>query len=257
MAHQGIDKSAPLPYYVQLRELLSEELLHGAWQVDDQLPSEGELCSLFHVSRTVVRQALADLVHEGKLVRHKGKGTFVARAKVSEHLLQRLTGFHEEAAARGQVVSTNVLRFERITAPQHVADKLALTPGADVIVVDRLRTIDGEPRTLVVSYLPYAVVPRLLEKKLGNRSLYAVLRQTYGLDIASGSRTVEAVGASQRTATLLGIEIGAPILYLTSVSYLTDGRAIEYFEAQYPGDRSRFDVDLVRHRSPRAAAYAG
>lgn len=122
MALQEINKSAPLPYYVQLRELLNEALLHGAWQVDDRLPSEGELCGMFQVSRTVVRQALADLVNEGKLVRHKGKGTFVARPKVSEHLLQRLTGFHEEAAARGQLVSTYVLRFERVDAP-HTSPK--------------------------------------------------------------------------------------------------------------------------------------
>jgi len=37
------------------------------------------------------------------------------------------------------------------------------------------------------------------------------------------------------------------------VSYLHDGTPIEYFHAFHRGDRSRFEVDLVRVREPEEA----
>jgi GntR family transcriptional regulator len=55
----GIDRSSPLPFYHQLKELLRQEITTGRWLPGARIPSESELCSLFEVSRTVVRQAPA------------------------------------------------------------------------------------------------------------------------------------------------------------------------------------------------------
>ena len=50
------------------------------------------MCRRYDVSRTVIRQALRDLEHEGLIVREKGRGTFVAEPKLREGLFQELTG---------------------------------------------------------------------------------------------------------------------------------------------------------------------
>jgi GntR family transcriptional regulator len=55
----GIDRSSPLPFYHQLKELLRQEITTGRWLPGARIPSESELCALFEVSRTVVREALA------------------------------------------------------------------------------------------------------------------------------------------------------------------------------------------------------
>jgi hypothetical protein len=39
---------------------------------------------------------------------------------------------------------------------------------------------------------------------------------------------------------------GAPLILLDSVSYLEDGTPIEFFHALHRGDRSRFEVELIR-----------
>ncbi|MEJ2555123.1 MAG: GntR family transcriptional regulator, partial [Anaerolineae bacterium] len=49
-----IDRSSPIPYYVQLKEALRAPIEQGLWQPGDQIPGESELCHLFDVSRTVV-----------------------------------------------------------------------------------------------------------------------------------------------------------------------------------------------------------
>jgi len=245
----AISKDDALPYHAQLRTLLSREISKSTWKPGTQIPSEPELCRIYDVSRTVVRQALSDLVDEGKLIRRKGKGTFVAKPKISERLMQDLAGLYEETRSLGQTLRTEVLRFERTAPPDHVREILALPDDQDVIVLDRLRFINNEPRSLVVTFLPFHSVPLLLNDDLQNESLYALLENKYGLQIVSGHRTVEAIPATRRAAELLQLEEGDPVLFLKSVSYLDTGEVIEYFEAQHPGNRSRFEVNLIRQRS--------
>jgi GntR family transcriptional regulator len=83
--------------------------------------------------------------------------------------------------------------------------------------------------------------------------LYEYLETECGLSLARGQRTIEAVAADARQARLLRVRKGAPLVFLQSVSYLADGRPIEYYLALHRGDRSRFEVELVRRRLGREA----
>lgn len=100
----------------------------------------------------------------------------------------------------------------------------------------------------MTTYLPYNICPNLVDEDLSTQSLYAVLEKKYGLELSHGRRTIEAVAANQYEAQLLGIAEGAPLVLLDSVSYLKDGRPIEYFHAVHRGDRSKFEVEVVRVR---------
>jgi GntR family transcriptional regulator len=62
-----------IPYYIQLRDLLKEQIYQKKWQPGDQIPGEQELCELYGVSRTVVRQALSELEAEGAIKRRRAK----------------------------------------------------------------------------------------------------------------------------------------------------------------------------------------
>ena len=54
----GLDRRSSVPLYYQLQEILHQQIASGRFRVGDPLPSEGELCRMFDVSRIVVRQAL-------------------------------------------------------------------------------------------------------------------------------------------------------------------------------------------------------
>ena len=107
-------------------------------------------------------------------------------------------------------------------------------------------TWSSEPITLVTTYIPYDICPDLIDEDLGSQSLYALLEKKHGFELSHGRRTIEAVAANQYEAQLLGVEEGAPLVLLDSVSYLRDGRPIEYFHAVHRGDRGRFEVEVVR-----------
>ena len=88
----GIDRKSPLPFYYQLKQLVLTDLRERNLAPGDRLPGDHELCDTYRVSRTVVRQALTELETEGVIQRVKGRGTFVAPRRTSEHLVQSLTG---------------------------------------------------------------------------------------------------------------------------------------------------------------------
>jgi len=184
------------------------------------------------------------------IYKEKGRGTFVAKPKIHEGLFQELTGFYQDMVAKGHQPVSDVLKQEKVQATKKVAAFLDLDPDAPVIQIDRVRFINQEPIVFVTTYLPYDLCPDLLDVDLTNQSLYAYLERDYGLVIDSGKRFLEAVIANQREAQLLHVDVGAPLLLLNSVSYLSDGRPIEYFHAVHRGDRSRFETELVRVSHP-------
>lgn len=246
MFSSSINRSDYIPYYIQVKNALLAHIESGGWQQGDQLPGEAELCRVFDVSRTVIRQALKEMDREGYIRREKGKGTFVDKAKISQGLAQKLTGFYQDMVDRGETPITKVLRQGLVPANSKVASQLQLEPGDQVIELQRLRGVGDEFFALVTTYLSYTICPRVLHTDFSNKSLYAFLEEELGLTITHGQRTLEAVLANDYEANLLQIQKGDPLILLDSVVYLDDGRPIEYFRALHRGGRARFEVDLIR-----------
>ena len=91
-------------YYLVKREILRliADLPTGA-----ALPTERELAELLDTSRTTVRQAIAELVVNGRLERTQGRGTFVAQPKLMQ--VRPLTSFSQDLAAEGWRPGSKVL----------------------------------------------------------------------------------------------------------------------------------------------------
>jgi len=248
MSITAIDRNSPLPYYYQLKEAIRERIERSEWKPGDQIPSEPDLCLMFNVSRTVIRQALKDLAYEGLVIREKGKGTFVAEPKISESLVQSLTGFYQDMKDHGHSTVSKVLKQEVVPAGSKVGKYLGITPEALVIEIQRLRFVQDEPIVLVTTYLPYSLCPKLLQADLTHQSLYKFMEEECGLFIVRGTRVVEAVAANEYEAQLLQVKECSPLILLNSISYLSDDTPVEYYHALHRGDRSRFEVELVRVR---------
>lgn len=247
----SIDRNSAIPIYYQIEEYIQERIDNNDWPPDTKIPTEFELCDLLQVSRSVVRQAIANLVNQGLLYRSAGKGTFVARPKVIEGLIQSLTGFYEEMAERGITPVTKVLRQEILPASAKIAKMLQIPKGEKIIYIERLRGIaDGDWLTLSTSYIPYNLAPDLINADLNHNSLYKLL-ESYGLDISTAEKIIEAVRADEESSLLLGVEVGSPLLKMTNVSFLKDGTPFEFYIAKHSGERSKMRVRLVREGKSR------
>ncbi len=251
-----IDKESPVPYYHQLKMYIIGEIDSGNWGPQQKLPSEAEFCEYFDISRTVVRQAIKELQNQGYLTTEKGRGTFIAEPKIIEGFVQRLTGFHDDMEKRGFHVTTYILKQELAPASRRIAEDLKVEVGTPVIVLSRLRKLNDEPSVYVTTYIPQVLCPALLEAELENRSLYDFLEKC-GLKIHTGHRYIGVSLANEYEAGLLGIEVGSPLIELDSVSYLEDGRPLEYFHALHRGDRTKFEVNLVRFTALNQSKQSG
>jgi GntR family transcriptional regulator len=244
-----INRKSPIPFYVQLKEALHKYIDVNDLKPGDQLPGEMTICTMYDVSRTVVRQALQEMEHEGVIVKEKGRGAFIAQTKITESLVQKLTGFHQDMVSRGFKPVSKVLDQQVQPAGSKIASMLGLEADSQIIKITRLRHINDEPITLVTTYLPYDRCKGIEKVDLTHQSLYALLEKEYGIIITNGKRTIQAIAADEHEAKSLNQEIGAPLISLDSISYLSGGTPIEYYHAVHRGDRSQFTVELVKFQS--------
>lgn len=240
-----LDRSGPIPLYYQIKQWLAGRILSGELEPGEQLPDEFEIGERLGVSRGVVRQALTELCFEGMLYRLRGKGTFVSTPKIAEGLISGLRGLADDAKLRNEIVDSKVLSLQEIPANEVVARNLELEPGANVVELERVRSINGDPHVIVTTYLPAFLVPGLVDRDFnGSTSLYSSLREDHHISIVKGVRRVEATVAGRREASLLQIEVGSPLLCLRSIGYTANRRPVDYFVAFHRGDRTAFEVEL-------------
>lgn len=244
-----IRKGSPLPYYAQLAAILRTAIRDGDWPPGYALPSEADLCTMFGLSRTAVRQALAELSAEGLLHKEKGRGSFV-RGPRADFVVQEIRGFFEEMRAQGRSVRTEVLGLETVLAVPDYAALLDVPTGSDLIRLERLRSADGEQILLVETYLPSPRFKTILDQDLTTVSLYEHLREVYDVVPRGGHRLLEAVAAERRTARLLGVRAGSPLLRLRSVNVDSNDQPFEAFTAWYRADRTSFQLSISPAGAP-------
>src|SRR5258708_590827 len=122
LAHyRAISKSSLIPMRYQIEQDMRERIESGIWKPGQQLPSEMELCALYKVSRTTMRQAISHLVDEGLIVRERGKGSFIRDSMITAGA-RGLTSFSDEMAALGKRADVQVLIIHRDPASAKIAN---------------------------------------------------------------------------------------------------------------------------------------
>lgn len=201
------------------------------------LPTERELAAQFDTSRTTVRQALASLASTGQVERTQGRGTFVSEPR--RVIVNQLTSYTEDLQGQGHTTSSAIVRIEREPSTAEVAEQLDLTEGASVTVLERVRSVDGEPLAVEVAHLP-GRLPGLRKELEKRGSLYSTLEEVYGIRIHRVVDRVEAEPATPREATLLDIEVGAPLLVIRRSARDQEGHPVEYTRSVFRGNRFQF-----------------
>ncbi|HEX6473394.1 MAG TPA: GntR family transcriptional regulator [Streptosporangiaceae bacterium] len=231
-----------IPKYYRLKELLvalTQSLPPGS-----PLPPERTLAEKYGTSRTTVRQALAELVVEGRLQRIQGKGTFVSKPKVAQEL--QLVSYTEDMRHHGLHPETRILDIGYVAADERLGRLLGTRPGGRLLRIHRLRLADGEPMSIDTSHLPARRFPGLRRELPRHGSLYETLAGAYDVHLAEAEETIETVLATPHDAQLLGVDVGLPLLLLSRHAFDESGEAVEWAQSLYRGDRYKFITRLRR-----------
>lgn len=239
-----LDRTSAEPLWLQLALVLRTAIEDGLLRPDQALPSEAELIDMFGVSRTVVREALAELVRRDLIYKIRAKGSFVSPTAPDLRFIGSTVGSSADLAAAGRTSTTHILRQEAGLADPTEAKALKIAADSEVIRLRRLRSVDGTPWLLVDTTLPRVMFPGVLKANLENRSLYEHLRRHYGVSPAGADRWIQAVIPEPDEAEQLLLGPGMPALRIESVTWDADEIPFEYYRALHRSDESRFYVGI-------------
>src|SRR4051812_7238116 len=177
-----LDRASPIPLYYQIQQQLRKAIMSGDPGPGDPIPPEPSLAADAAVSRFTIRQAIDDLVREGLVVRHRGRGTFVTFSAASP-AAKPLSTFSEAFARQGITDPPAVVSF--LEGPPSTSARAAfgLKSQDSVIQVTRTRSRDGALVAVERISVPSTIAPGLQEGDLDGASLGEVMRRKYGLEL--------------------------------------------------------------------------
>lgn len=227
----------------QIREII--ETLALQLDPGEPIPSDRAFADHFGVARMTVRQEVRRLAADGVLDMRPGSGTYAAENR----RLSRPVGvsFSHDMRNRGMVPGATILEHDVLEATGRVATALAVSRGARVLRIVRLRTADGEPMGLERSTVPLERFPGLEDVDLSTASLYDTLRERWGVEPKKVASTASALLPAKEEAKLLGIAESEPCMAVVSVQRDAQEKVIETGRSIYRGDR--YDVDVSYERA--------
>ncbi|WP_181798790.1 GntR family transcriptional regulator [Streptomyces sp. WELS2] len=234
----GIPEHGRIPKYYAVKARIAallDELGEGG-----VIPTERDLAERYDVARETVRQAVRDLVLEGRL-RRRGRGTVVAGPKLAQPL--SLASYTEGVRRQGRTPGRGLVSLDRFPCPGPLAAETGLSRGEPVWHLERVLLADDERVGLESTYVAVARVPRLDTDFDPDSSFYGYLA-AQGIAFGDADERIETVLATPREALLIGTPPALPMLLIHRISRDTGGRPLERVRSLYRGDRFSFTTHL-------------
>jgi DNA-binding GntR family transcriptional regulator len=237
--------------YKSIAEDLQGRIERGEFGGNRLLPSEADLCARYDASRVTVRKALETLRGVGLVDARQGFGWFVASDPFRQSL-GRLGTIEAQLAESGINATREVLDFGFVKSSAHARDVL----GADIDTVLRVRRLnraDGEPFAIVTVWVPEKLGARLSRHEVEQHPIYELLPMKLG----GATQTIGAAAASARSASLLDVPVGSPLLRCERITVDTKGKAVLLSEHLFPALRTEFVVHMPAGDMGESMAPAG
>lgn len=214
--------------YRGVKRQLIADIASGAVVPGGALPSESELARRFKVSIGTIRRAVDELVADHVLVRQQGRGTFVGKLDRERFMFQffkveRRDGLREFPQVRLQ-------RFARSRATAEEARALGLNGQAVVFRIDNVLSLQGRAVIhdhIVISASQFA---GLTEQQFCGRSgtIYELYQTGFGVTVVGADERARAEPADAKSASLLGLPAGTPVLRVERVARTFDHKPAEF-----------------------------
>lgn len=198
-----------------------------AWQ--EFLPSENTLIAEYNCSHNTVRKALAILAREGYIVPVHGKGVRVIYYPRSHDrvVIDGLGPFKNACAEKGLKLVTKVISFERVVVTPELSEITDFDEGEELLVVERVRNIDGRNVYLTKNYLLASVVGDMTPEDAED-SIYSYLERERGMKVAVTKRLFLSEPVADHAREYLDFEGFQCAATMVNRVYNTEGTYFEY-----------------------------
>lgn len=230
---------ASVPLYLQLSDVIRNQIEHGELKQGEKVPSEEQMRELYGVSRVTVRAAIERLVECGLLIKRRGKGTYVAMPAFVETMAG---GSFTKSCMQNHVVPrTEVRSSETVPAAEMVARGLAINGKDSVHRICRVRFADDIPVIYEVDYFRRQD-EYILDADINQTPVSEIIRDRTGLLAKEFKDMFDVSVADEELARALNCPVGAPLLTVRQV-VMAEKHQILYYNEQYiVSDRYKYVV---------------
>jgi len=214
--------------YKDVKRAILAALAEGEWKPAEAIPSERKLIERFGVSIGTLRKAIDELVAENLLIRHQGRGTFVATHRMEDHFFRffrvvRQDGYREYPTVR-------LVRFRRGKADKSEAVALGLSVGDAVLRFTNVLSLEKTPVMIDAITVPVERFPTLTEVQLRERpnTLYNFYQDGFGINIIRTEERLRATLADDDDADLMEVPVGSALLQVLRTAYSYHDERVEY-----------------------------
>ncbi|MDB5932148.1 MAG: transcriptional regulator, GntR family [Polaromonas sp.] len=213
--------------YGWLASGLRARIALGEWTPGTALPPEALLAREQGVALGTLRQALALLVAEGLLERRHGRGTFV-RAGLGGASMLRFFRFRHDGDLQATPKSRILARSVAL-ASEAEADALGLPPGASILTLERLRSLDGRPCLLEHIALPLPAFAALAasDTQHWDDLLYPMYQRVCNVTVHRAQDQLSFGLLTAEQAGRLELEAAHPCVQVQRTAFDLTGRCIE------------------------------
>lgn len=233
-----------LPLYIQVANKMRNNIRTEKWKSGEKIPTEYELCDIFHVSRITIRSAINELVQENLLVKNKPKGTFVTDfQQYTKDMYTVIKSFTSEMNELGIKAVTKKVTIIRSHADQRIAKYLNINIGDPILILKRLRGAKNRTFAYFISYIKYEDYFSLKTSDYTG-SFYKYLA-SLNIEVVEDHEIVEAVLPSREVIQVLKVSRNTPILKRTRFTSDSNQKFYEYTECYYIGSDYRYHLDFT------------
>lgn len=231
------------PLYRAVEDHIRGLISSGKLIPGDLIPSEPQLARALNVSQGTVKKAIDNLVWENLLYRHQGKGTYVSKIDFGKSMFRFFSYGDEEGRAVRIHKETTARQLERGRAK--ICRRLHVATGTRLLYIERVGYIEDNPILVEYSWWPADVVPGLEDERIHIPDyLYALVLDQFGVPVIRAEETLTAEAADDKTAEMIGLEPGTPVVVLKRVTYTRDDRIVEVRTTKGRADRFSYKTEI-------------
>jgi GntR family transcriptional regulator len=209
--------------------MLIERVVNGEWGPGEMLPSEMRLAVEYNVHQGTVRKALDAMAMRNLIVRHQGKGTFVASVSMRHSPFRYFKLVFLNNPAERPVSHFISITVAQASKQEQSALQLA-GPEDKVVRATKVRAYGAVPAIMEEIAYPEGMFPGLADlfRKLHPDTTYGLLEQKYRVLITTVKDQIGSAAATSLDAEHLKVAIGEPLLRINRTAFAVDGRPAEW-----------------------------
>jgi GntR family transcriptional regulator len=226
--------------YLQVIDRLKQDIEDGVYKEKEKLPSEFDLAKHLGVSRATLREALRILEEENVIIRRHGVGTFVNSKPLFTSGIEQLNSVTNMIKLAGMIPGTIFLSSSAQGPTEEDIRRFACSPDEDIVVIERVRTANGEPVVYCIDKVPEHILPETFSYE--EESLLNILEEVSNRKITYAVAQIEPIGYHEKISPILECEPETALLVLKQMHFDEMDEPILYSVNYFKADKFSFRV---------------